>query len=203
MKPAFIFVLIATLAGCGSVKPLPQDTYLRVTLPALASEAPAQVWTTGELHVAAVANGLFHERAVVYSKDNGKSLFRHRYLFWISAPELMVERTLVDYLQASKVAAQVVGESSVRSTLEVAASITRFEQLISDEGVAMQAEIAFRVRAEPDGRSLFYHTYGAREPVTDATATAAATAMSRAIANVYLQFAADASAALHPDLARE
>ncbi|MGH8597594.1 MAG: ABC-type transport auxiliary lipoprotein family protein [Gammaproteobacteria bacterium] len=205
MKVVLLVASLGTLASCGSVAPLPDDVFLRPALPTTEVRASgAQGWTNGELRVAPVkAAGLYHERAIAYSDDDGASLRQHRYLFWLEPPEEIVRQSLIEHLRASGVAPQVVSQSSTAVSLEVVATIKRFEQLVSAEGRAMQAEVGFQIRTLPDGESVFNQSYRAREVCTEATAAASALAMGRALDGVFTQFEHTANAVLQARFAKE
>ncbi|MSR13898.1 MAG: hypothetical protein EXR86_04900 [Gammaproteobacteria bacterium] len=203
MKAALGLVLLSTLAGCGSVEPLPEEVFLRLNLPTSNGASAAPRWTSGELRVAPVkASGLYRERALAFSKDGGTSLQLHRYLLWLDTPSEMVQQTLVEFLQARGVAPQVVTTQSPATALELAATVTKYEQLIAGQASVMQAEIAFQLR-EPGGESLFVKAYRAEEVSPDDSPATLATVMARVIANVYSQFANDATVVLQPAVARE
>jgi ABC-type uncharacterized transport system auxiliary subunit len=195
MRRASLFVLIAA-TGCGTVAPVPDDVFLRLSLPVVAPEVSTAGWTKGEVWVAPVkASGLYHERAVAYSTDQGSSLRQHRYLFWLDSPGELIQATLRDFLRANRVAPQVVEKSSPVVTLEVETTLDKFEQHIAPSENVMQVQLSFAIRDHLTARSLFSRTYTAAETSTDSP-TEIAAAMGRGTAHVYALFVRDASAAL-------
>jgi ABC-type uncharacterized transport system auxiliary subunit len=195
LKPNLIVLLSLLLTGCGTVAPIPEDVFLRLqltTAPVLA-ETP---WGAEEVRVTPlVASGVHKERALVYTSDHGSSLHQANHLLWIDHPEHMLQHEIARYLRAAKIAPQVLTEHSTHTRLVVSGRLLRFEQVTQDGLPSMSVEIELMVRDAPRDRRLFEKAYAVTETQDERTATAAALAMSRAVATLCAAFVADVSAA--------
>jgi ABC-type uncharacterized transport system auxiliary subunit len=189
------------LTACGSVAPLPEDVFLRL---AVAVPSPVGApWTAGDIRIAPpVASGLYKERALAYTRDGGSSLQQSRYQLWIDSPEHMLQQELAAYLRGAQPGVQVVTESAAKSRLVVAGRITHFEQLARSDSLSMMAGLELTVRDLQREQTLLVKAYVATEPMEDATPTAVAQAMSRAVATICAAFVVDISS-IKPLLARE
>ncbi len=195
-------VLALVLAACGSVAPLPEEVFLRLTVLMPASPASGHA-SPGELRVAPlVASGLHKERALAYTRDGGQSLQLSHDEFWIDSPEQLLQQALAACLRGA-LHERVVTEASPQVKRFVTGRITRFEQQFAADGTSMVAGLELTVREVRHEHTLFSKTYVETEALEEATPTAVARAMSRAVGTICATFVGDAGDTLKPSFARE
>ncbi len=201
MRQLIIAGLTVALAACGAVAPLPEEVFLRLAVPAPASAGDG---TVGELRVAPIiANGLHKERALAYTRDDGHSLQLSHHELWIESPEQLLQQELATYLRGALGGLQVVTETSAHAARVVTGRITRFEQQLQKDGKSMVAGLELAVRDPRQGNTLFVKSYSATEPLHEATPSAIAQAMSRAVAAIFAAFIVDAGDTLKPPFAKD
>ncbi|MBI2801478.1 MAG: membrane integrity-associated transporter subunit PqiC [Gammaproteobacteria bacterium] len=195
-------IILVALVGCGGITPLPQEIYIRLALavpPSNVVQFPASAaWRVAPFR----GSGVHKERALAYTRDHGKSLQQYPRIFWLDSPERLLQATLAGYLRAGA-NVQVTTERASNAGLEVFGIIQRFEQDLSDDQIAVDADLVIELRRQSSGRLLCTKEYRVRQSIGDASAVHVATAMSEAVTQIYAQFATDAAAALKSDVASE
>ncbi len=190
---------VLALSACGSMKPLPSDTFYRLNVPGAAPASAA--WTELPVRVAKFdASGVHRERPIAYSGDGDVVVGQHRYHLWIDSPERMLQNELVRYLRDARVAPLVTGSSVSGPAIEVRGRIDRMDDIPAPDapGVVVELHLELTVRGE---RSAIVFSRAYREPRTlsDRDMTAVAAAMSGAVGAIFAQFTADAGGALQGD----
>jgi len=189
-------VLVLLLCGCGTVTPLPQDVFLRLDVTA-PTKTVAKPWTTGALRVAPlVASGLHKERQLAYTRDQGNSLQQSHHQLWVDSPEKLLQYEVARYLRQARVATEVGTDYAARAALVVSGRVLRFEQVIDRAASGMSATVELALRHGKADEWVLAKEYAAFEPLAESTPTAAAQAMSRALATICAAFVADVDAAL-------
>ncbi|GIX36017.1 MAG: hypothetical protein KatS3mg126_1796 [Lysobacteraceae bacterium] len=111
MKPPTLSTLLLAvlLTGCASAPGLPETTYFR--LPPVQAPAPAAAPLDAPLVVEVFeADGLYGESALLYALDaDGARLRAYHYQRWVDPPPRMLQRRLIEALQAAGAAPLVTG----------------------------------------------------------------------------------------------
>ncbi len=190
---------VLALAACGSMKPLPSDTFYRLNVP-LAAPA-ARAWPGVPVRVAKfVASGVHRERPIVHSGADGVVVGQHRYDLWIDSPERMLQNELVRYLRDARVAPVVTGSSVSGKATEVRGRIDRMDHIAEagNSAVIVELHLELVVRGQRDA-VVFARAYRESRPLAGSTMAAVAGAMSAAVGAIFAQFTADAGGALQGD----
>lgn len=193
---AFALVL---LAGCGSLKPLPSDTFYRLDIkPQAGARGAAQPWTDKLIRITKFsASGVHRERPIVYSRVGGVVVQQHRYHLWIDSPERMLQQELIDYLREANVAPRISGSNVDGAGFEVRGEIRQMDQVTGDGGVKVVVIINFELIATESQRSLILgREYQQLLPVTGSDMSATALAMSAAVGEIFERFLVDATQAV-------
>lgn len=181
---------VAAVSGCQSLPAAPEHKYYRL-LVAPATPVQQAVHLSGELAVRPLrAEGLYSERAIIFSDERQRQLQQYHYHHWLYAPGQMVQEHLAASLSQAGVAAAVrVQERGGEMPYSVSGRIVRFEKVIS-AGQA-KASVELDLRLEKKGRLLWQQTYAASEIVPDNTMNAFSSAMETALERIYGEFLAD------------
>ena len=135
-------LITALLIGCGSIEPIPQDTFYRLT--ELSGEGSARVspWTEGSVVIKRVrASGIYKDRALAVLKEDGVSLVQSNYHYWNDSPEIMVQRRVFEHAVRSGIAPHVSLEMTEGADYLVSGRLLRFEK-VDTGGVAIELVLA-------------------------------------------------------------
>lgn len=186
------FALLAVLiAACAKAPPVPTDRFYRLPEPDAVAQARL---TDGVIAVRGLqADGLYRERAIVYTDERGIALARHHYHFWIDPPIQLVRRRLVAFLRGAG-AADMVLASEESADLVVSGRLTSFERVLDDVPRARAGiELAL---ATGDGRILVLREYAAEVEAGGDDVEDSVAALDRALDRIFTEFLADARAAI-------
>jgi ABC-type uncharacterized transport system auxiliary subunit len=190
--------LLGTLAGCATVAPVPQDVFLRLSLPQTIPTS-GQPWPGEEIRVAPIAaSGLHRERPLVLTEDAGSTLTQSRHRLWIDSPERLLQSFFMDCLRDANVAPRIVAEPGAQTGLVVSGRLLRFEQEVRPGATQVVAGVEFVVRDVRRNDTLLAREFSAEETLADASPTAIAQGMSRAAARICTDLASAAGLALNP-----
>lgn len=191
--------VVLVLSACGSMKPLPSDTFYRLNVPGAAPASAA--WSDLPVRVAKFdASGVHRERQIAYAGEGDVVVGQHRYHLWIDSPERMLQNELVRYLRDARVAPLVTGSTVSGPAVEVRGRIDRMDNIPTPDapGVAVELHLELTLRGD---RSVivFSRAYHESRNLTDSGMAAVAGAMSEAVGAIFAQFTADAGGALQGD----
>jgi ABC-type uncharacterized transport system auxiliary subunit len=193
-------VMLINLVGCGSMKPLPGDTFYRLTIePGRPAHSDGSRWTEKSIRVAKFqASGLHRERAIAYSEQDQVVVKQHRYHLWIDSPERMLQNELISYLRAAGVAPVISASELAGEGFEVRGQIRQMDQVIDGiGGVKIVVVLAFELVSKGSGKALILgREYRESHTVPNSDIKASAVAISGAIGVIFARFAADAGNAL-------
>lgn len=181
--------LIAVLSGCQSLPAAPEHKYYRL-LPEAAAPA-ARAVLSGELVVRPLrAEGLYSERAIVFSDEEQRRLQQYHYHHWLYPPGQLVQEHLAGWLAQTGIAPRVrLQDRGGESPYAVTGRIVRFEKIIV--GGKAKASVALDLRLENKGRVLWQRSYAASRELADASMNGFAAAMEDALQLIYTEFVAD------------
>jgi len=191
--------LVIGLTGCGSMKPLPSDTFYRLKIERGVSEkAKGVMWTEKLLRVTKFhASGLHRERPIVYSDADQVVVKQHRYHLWIDSPERMLQHDLISYLRAARVAPGISGADLSGEGIEIQGRIRQMDQVIAADSTRVVVALAFDlIERGSDPTLVFGREYRESRMVSGGDMRAVAAAMSDAVGAIFERFAFDAGGAL-------
>lgn len=191
-RAAMALLCVASLAGCGSAAPVPQDKFYR--LQAVSTAAPsATPKLDGTLEIERFsADGLTAGRPIVYAEsDVPNQLLEYHYHFWTQPPTIMLQDELVTYLRAANYAKNVVTpEMRINPDYGLTGRIRRFEQVLGSPDAAV-IEIEVGLRRIADGKLMLLKTYRHESKQSSRGVPAAVVAMNEALNIVYSDLLAD------------
>lgn len=180
-------------AGCGVQPPVPEDRYYRLA-PDRGPSAPAgAVLLPGVLVVERpVAEGVFGERAILYSDDPaGRVLKQYHYHYWLKAPPRLVQDFLVRELRHLGVAARVLDQDTSPSAefYRLSSRLLRFERLRYPDSSVVEMEFALTPPGAFEPR--FVGRYSESHPTADQELTTVVAGFEMALGAVVQRLRAD------------
>ena len=194
--PLLAATLALLLSACGSMKPLPSDTFYRLNVPVAAPVV--KTWSELPVRVAKFsASGVHRERPIAYSGADSVVVGQHPYDLWIDSPERMLQNELVRYLRDAHVAPVVTGSSVTGAAVEVRGRIDRMDNVIESgaAGVVVELHLELALRGKRDA-VVFARAYRESRTPAGSGMAAVASAMSEAVGAIFARFTADAGGAL-------
>ncbi|MGD8926805.1 MAG: ABC-type transport auxiliary lipoprotein family protein [Thioalkalispiraceae bacterium] len=195
MKKQFliIFLLIA-LAGCfGGGAEIPQDSFYRL------SEIKTTQKASPHFQIIAVtslkSDALHHERAILYSDaDQPLKIKRYHYHHWTQVPNELIQEHLIDYLQKTGIASQVVRYGEVVKTdAKISGYIKRFERIRTSGDIKVRVELELQLDTFTKQRQHYRWTYDVEKTAADTSMNASVASMSAALEEIYQRFVQDIS----------
>lgn len=184
--------LLATVTGCGSAPPVPEDHYFRLQAVFAGQPATTKLFD-GTIEVDRfVADGLTSERSIVYS-DKGKShqVMAYHYQFWIKPPTVMLRDELVSFLREANVADSVVTpEMRIDAKYVLTGKIRHLEQVRGDANRGL-LELELGLRDPRSGKLLFLKSYRADNQAGGDGVEDAVESLNTGLSIVYADFLAD------------
>lgn len=181
LNPPSILASLWLLAACGTVAPVPHDTFYR--LAEVHEVTKVERSLPGVLKVDRVeADGVVAEGSMLYAPNGSEFELRQAaYDFWSEPPALMVEQRLVSYLREAGVAKQVLSHQlRGRSDYLLAVRLTKFEQALKPAG-EIRLSISVSLETEPDGDLIWVDQWHFVEKTGDDTLPAAVQAFDKAL----------------------
>lgn len=187
--------LVVLIAGCGSMEPVPSDTFYRLKL-----ERPSAAGSWGE-HMVRVAkfraNGLHRERAIAHSNADELAIKQHRYHLWTESPERLLQDELISYLRAAEVGKTIAGSSASAADIEIRGTVTQMEQVVSGNDTKVAVVLSFDLIAPAAATTLLLaREYRETRDASGEDVTAAVKAISAAVEAIFARFVSDAEQAL-------
>lgn len=182
---------ILLLAGCQSLPSVPVHKYYRLqALAAAGHDTKATVLLSGALAVRPLrAEGLYGERAIVFSDAQQRSLQQYHYHHWFYSPEQLVQEHLAERLRQSGIATEVkLAERGNDGQYLVSGRILRFDMVLASQPMAAAT---LELRLEKANRVLWRQTYAAKVATVDGSMTGFAATMDIALARIYGEFLGD------------
>jgi len=191
--PALTVILVLLVSGCGSVEPLPEDHFYRLTEASAGQEL--SVHFDGVLAIGSIDSaGVYGERAILYSRsDSPTELLRYHYHAWTDSPPRLIQDHLAAFLRRSGTAPLVVlNDARTDWDYLVSGRLRRFERVLDEEGRS-EAVVDLELRLTRHGvkHPLSIADYSAEAPVEGDSVAQAAEAFSRALHDIYRRFLAD------------
>jgi ABC-type uncharacterized transport system auxiliary subunit len=201
MRKFYVLVLLLGLGACSGQPPVPEDHYYRLTAPQATALATPLV--SGPIFVERfIADGIYHERALVYSKDGSATdLLQHHYHFWSVTPSVLIRDQLIDFLRAAGAASAVVSSPDVVSDLSIFGTVRRFDRELHGGSATVAVTLDIRVEVKGGDAPLLVRTYEQRVDVSGDSVDDSISAYAQALTEIYAKLVtdiADSLNALHP-----
>ncbi|MGR8950132.1 MAG: hypothetical protein ACU84Q_18975 [Gammaproteobacteria bacterium] len=192
-------VLALSLSACGSVSPIPSDTFYRLDDNAANIAKSGRAWTDGGVMIERVrARGIYKDRAIAILKEDGVSLKQSKYHHWNDTPEVLIQHRLLEHAVASGISNKVSVKRDGQTEFIVGGRLLRFERLENYSGEpAVAVELALNVRrANVGGDTLFESKQSYVRATKSAEVHEAVRALSAGIDEIIANFFRDASSVL-------
>lgn len=180
---AILFVLILT--SCVNQPPLPTDHYYR--LRAVQDINPDKEIVNSISVIAFQADGLYRERAILYS-ENEIEVKQYHYHHWIDSPNRLLQEYLADRLRLSKISKVVLTTFEGNSNYIVKGKIKAFEQKKSGDQSSAHVSIEFRVDSNNQDLPILYKQYTQVVDSEEPLITSVISAFEIAVNNIYESF---------------
>jgi len=185
MKRHIFILFIFILPACVKQPPLPTDHYYR--LPAL-----QEVNTDSEIIdsvsvIAFQADGLYRERAILYS-ENEIEIKQYHYHHWVDSPKRLLQEYLAERLRLSRISKVVLTTFEGNSNLIIKGKIKAFEQKKSGNQNSAFVSIEFRVDNNNKSQPILYKQYTQIIDSGESSMTSVINAFGIAVNNVYESF---------------
>ena len=145
------FALLLLLGACASAPGLPETTYYRLPDAAPVQRLPAPLIELPITVEPFSADGLYSDRALIYSPDaDGGRLRTYHYQLWIDPPVRLLQRRLLGSLRELGITRVVADRLPAQmDALQISGRIAQLERV--DTGDGWQVAVALVLRADPSG----------------------------------------------------
>ncbi len=190
-------LLLALLGGCAGPVPVPEDRFYRLATPVPARHLSKPITAKPLIVRPLEAEGLYAERAVIYSEDPGHRVLRqYHYHFWLEAPGRLLQDYVAAYLRAAGLAPQVSAEySSSAADYVVSGRVLRFERLLDGDQARVVVALRLSLRPAEGEGPLLVREYRAEVPAAEELSTSVP-AFERALDSILAKFVQDAAMAI-------
>lgn len=185
MKRFSAAALIALcLAACQSVPPVPENKYYRLQAPSGVS-ATRPLLTSEVIVLPLQADGLYSERAMLFSSDGARQLQQYHYHHWLYPPAQVVQEFLAKEWQSLSLASRVqASDRTGDAPYFISGRIVHFERLVGQN----KARIELELRLEKKGKRLWQQTYRAEEAMSENSLPAYVVATENALKRISNDF---------------
>lgn len=169
-----VALVLATLSGCGSTRPI---KYYQITYPTAAAP-PSEVIDTIVMVRSFEAAHLYLDNKMVYGMDS-LEMGTYQYQRWVEPPAEILQDSLVRGLRAS---GRFKGVYSLRSDINgqfiLGGHLYDFKEV---DGSAIVARLSYetRLRERKSGATVWSHVYSHDEPASDKSMPAVVQAMDK------------------------
>lgn len=193
-------LLCASILGCVSTAPTPQDHFYRLMLLETPQEHEIPP-IKGTLKVERVRSfNIFRERAILYTYAHSPEVIKqHHYHHWIASAPSLIHKHIVSYLRESKIADLVVDERySDQSNYRLLLELNNFERILHDSGtITVSVGITAELVSDNKSKPVFIKHLNVEKTTTDASIPASVKAINEGLLDLYRQLS-DKLAALTP-----
>jgi ABC-type uncharacterized transport system auxiliary subunit len=177
------------LSACQTAPSAPEYKYYRL-LPSAISPAPS-LQSMGDLGVRPLrADGLYTERAIIFSDEQQRRLQQYHYHYWMYPPGQLIQENLAELLSQGRPRPVVkLAEFGGEALYAISGRIVRFEK-ITVAGQA-KASVVLELGLEKKNKILWQQTYAADEVVAGTAMTGFSAAVEVALDRIYTQFLGD------------
>jgi ABC-type uncharacterized transport system auxiliary subunit len=190
-----LVVLAVSLVSCGRVPQVPTDHYYRLT-PRPETVDRMRLTEVPVVVEAFLAEGLYNDRAVLYSSDEHASeLQQHHYYFWYTSPPRMLRDYLIQVLRNADVA-PVILDTGAEEYPRISGKLLEFERRQSPAGSTAEVALELRVDGPGSPLPLLLRQYRSSETINDKDMTSVVSGFNSAVDRIYREFIGDLATAL-------
>ena len=181
---ALCISLALILPACQTVPPVPELRYYRLYAPVATSPLPQR--SGGDVCVLPLrAEGLYNERAILFSSDGQRLLQQYHYQYWLYPPTQLVQDYLVEQWRQEESGRNVrAAERGGGCAWQVSGRILRFERVLAGNKAVVQLELSL----EKGGLTLWRQTYAAEESQSENSISAFVVATENALRRIAVNF---------------
>jgi len=184
----FLFLLyVLLISACTTQAPLPTDHYYR--LPELTGITAAEKQFDSISVITFQADGLYKERALVYTKD-GIELNQYHYHHWVDSPTRLLQERLAEKLRLNKFANIVLTTFDGNSELVVRGKIKSFEK-VSNENENIHVKLILQVNSSSDQLPVLHKEYIKVVAIESESMISSVKAYAEAVDSIFNEFYAD------------
>lgn len=190
---------VATITACGSIAPLPSDTYYRLNISASQqNREKSATWTEKLVRVAKFqASGVHRERAIAFTDTDQLVVKQHDYHMWTDTPERLLQTELVSYLRAAGVAPTITTTDIGSNGYLIQGRINRMDHILDGRAESVEVALAFElIESGAQRQVVMGRDYRESRAISAREMGATASAMSGAIVVIFERFVSDAHAAI-------
>ena len=186
MKQYILLVpLLFFMNSCVKQPPLPTDHYYR--LPTLQDiEADEEVLNSISV-IAFQADGLYRERAILYS-ENEIEIKQYHYHHWVDSPRRLLQEHLAERLRLSSISKVVLTTFEGNSNIIIKGKIKAFEQKKLNSKNSAFVSIEFRVDRNHESSPILYKQYTQVVDSDESSMTSTINAFGIAVNSIYESF---------------
>lgn len=187
------FALLALLGACATAPGLPETTYYRLPDASPVTRLPAPLIELPITVEPFSADGLYSDRALIWSPDaDGGRLRTYHYQLWIDPPVRLLQRRLLGSLRELGITRVVADRLPAQlDALNISGRIARLERLQTGDG--WQIAVALVLRADPSGggRPWVIGRYQRQLPVQGDTVADSVRTIGQALDQIQTEFFQD------------
>lgn len=182
--------MLLLLGACATAPGLPETTYYRLPDAAPVTRLPAPLIELPITVEPFSADGLYSDRALIWSPDaDGGRLRTYHYQLWIDPPVRLLQRRLLGSLRELGITRVVADRLPAQlDALNISGRIARLERLQTGDG--WQVAVALVLRADPSGggRPWVIGRYQRKLPVQGDTVADSVRTIGQALDQIQTEF---------------
>lgn len=195
MKRLGLFLAAALLTACATAPLPPKEVFYRFDPVTDIPTGPRVI--DGNLRLEPIrAQGILSERAILFSQaDSPNRLEQYRYHHWEKPPAQLITEALLETLQASGLASQVVpADVRSRADFSIDGELLRLERILAKKQDAVTVELLLRLKRYSSRELVLQKRYAETIEVSDDNLPDVITAMSAARQAIFMRFLQDVRA---------
>lgn len=180
--------LIIFLSSCSSQSPVPTDHYYR--LPELSDINPGNQLLNTISVMTFQADGLYQERAIIYSEEETE-LKQYHYHHWVESPPRLLQERLVERLRLSKLSKLVLNSYEGDSDLVIKGQIKSFERIHQENHESTTVKLILQVNYNNERLPILHKEYSQSVILSSGSMTHSIKAFAEAIDLIFSDFYID------------
>lgn len=196
MKQGFFLMgLVVFLVACGQAPQVPTDHYYRLT-PQAGSMEKGRL-TDNPIYVEIfLAEGLYNDRAVLYSDEHPGELLQHHYYFWYTSPPRMLRDYLIQVLRNAEIS-PVIMDTGTEKDIRIAGKLMEFERRQTRAGSTVDVTLELRLYKHDAELPLLMRQYRASETINGKDMATVISGFNAAVDRIYREFLGDLAMTLN------
>lgn len=196
MKQGFFLMgLVVFLVACGQAPQVPNDHYYRLT--PLAESMEKRRLTDNPIYVEIfLAEGLYNDRAVLYSDKHAGELQQHHYYFWYTSPPRMLRDYLIQVLRNAEIS-PVIMDTGTEEDIRISGKLMEFERRQTRAGSTVDVTLELRLYKHDAELPLLMRQYRASETINGKDMSTVISGFNAAVDRIYREFLGDLAMTLN------